>query len=58
MVRREAKMRRRNLQESMPPSGRILQGPVFRAFAKPKLAVKKDVMYVTKKKVSLRLVSA
>ena len=44
IVRREARMRRRNLAERRPPSGRILQGPVFRALAKPKLAVKKDVM--------------
>ena len=51
-------MARINLQESRPPSGKILQGPVFRALAKPKLAVKKDVMYVTRKKVSLRFVSA
>ena len=42
-VRREAKMRRRNLQERRPPSGRILQGPVFKALAKPKLAAKRDV---------------
>ena len=46
-VRREAKMRRRNLQERRPPSGRILQGPVFKALAKPKLAVNMDVVYVT-----------
>ena len=43
-VRREANMRRRNLQERRPPSGSILQGPVFKALAKPKLAVKRDVV--------------
>ena len=52
-VRREAKMRRRNLQERRLPSGRILQGPVFRAFAKPKLAVKRDVAYVARNKAKL-----
>ena len=51
--KREAKMRRRNLQESRLPSGRILQGPVFRAFAKPKLAVKRDVAYVARNKGKL-----
>ena len=53
-VRREEKARRRNLQERRPPSGKILQGPVFRALAKPKLAVKMDVVYVTVNKVSLK----
>ena len=52
-AKREAKMRRRNLQERRPPSGRILQGPVFRAFAKPKLAVKRDVAYVARNKGKL-----
>ena len=53
-VRREAKMRRRNLQERRPPSGRILHGPVFKALAKPKLAVKMDVVYVTVNRVPLK----
>lgn len=50
-VRRMVKMRRRNLKERSLPSGMILQGPVFRALAKPMLAVKTDVAYVTRKKV-------
>ena len=51
-VRRVAKMRRRNLHERSLPSGKILHGPVFRALAKPKLAVKRDVAYATKKKLA------
>ena len=52
-AKREEKMRSRNLQERRLPSGRILQGPVFRAFAKPKLAVKRDVAYVARNKAKL-----
>ena len=56
-VRSAAKMRRRNLQERSRPSGKILQGPVFRALAKPKLAVKRDVAYVTKKNLASEPIS-
>ena len=34
---------RKNVRRG-PPYGRILQGPVFKALAKPKLAAKRDVM--------------
>ena len=44
-----AQTRRRNLPESIPPSGKTRQGPVFRALDKPKLAVKRDVAKVTRK---------
>ena len=50
-------MRRRNLQERSLPSGRILQGPVFRALAKPKLALKRDVAYVAKNKLASEPIS-
>ena len=56
-VRRVAKMRRRNLQERSLPSGKILHGPIFRALAKPKLAVKRDVAYVTKKNLASEPIS-
>ena len=56
-VRRVANMRRKNLQERSPPSGKILHGPVFRALAKPKLAVKRDVAYVTKKNLASEPIS-
>ena len=42
-VRREAKKRRKVLLEMDPSPGRILQGPVFRAFAKPMLEVRMEV---------------
>ena len=45
-----AQTRSRNLPENIPPSGKIWQGPVFKALDKPKLAVKKDVRQVSKKK--------
>ena len=51
-VVRLAQTRRRNLPESIPPSGKIQQGPVFNAFDKPKLAVKRDVAKVRAKKSS------
>ena len=53
-----AQTRRRNLPESIPPSGKTRQGPVFRALDKPKLAVKRDVAKVTRKKFSSEPVSA
>ena len=56
-VKREEKMRRRNLPERRLPSGRILQGPVNRALAKPKLAVMRDVAYVARNKVKLDPIS-
>ena len=56
-VRRVAKMRRRNLQERTLPSGKILHGPIFRALAKPKLAVKRDVAYDTKKNLASEPIS-
>ena len=43
IVMRLAQTRRKNLQENRPPSGKILQGPYFKALDKPKLAVKRDV---------------
>jgi len=45
-VMRLAQTRSRNLPENIPPSGKIWQGPVFKALDKPKLAVKKDVRQV------------
>ena len=42
-VRREAKKMRKVLLEMDPSPGRILQGPVFRAFAKPMLEVRMEV---------------
>ena len=42
-VRREAKKRRKVLLEMDPSPGRILQGPVFKAFAKPMLEVRTEV---------------
>ena len=42
-VRREAKKRRKVLLDMDPSPGRILQGPVFRAFAKPMLEVRIEV---------------
>ena len=51
-VVRLAQTRRRNLPESIPPSGKIRQGPVFKALDKPKLAVKRDVAKVRAKKSS------
>ena len=42
-VKREAKKRRKVLLEMDPSPGRILQGPVFRAFAKPMLEVRIEV---------------
>ena len=56
-VRRVAKMRRTNLQERTLPSGKILHGPIFRALAKPKLAVKRDVAYDTKKNLASEPIS-
>ena len=50
-LNREAKKRRRNLPERSPSPGKTLAGPVFKAFAKPKLAVKMEVANVTEKKV-------
>ena len=47
-VKKLAKNRRRNLQET--PSGSILQGPVVKAFDKPKVADRKEIAYVTAKK--------
>ena len=49
-VKRLAEKMRKNLQETSPPSGSILQGPVLKPFDKPKLAVRKDVAYVTAKR--------
>ena len=49
-VARHAEKRRKNLQEKNPPSGSILHGPLHKALAKPKLAVRKDDPYVTVKK--------
>ena len=49
-VVRLAEKRRKNLEEKNPPSGRILHGPVHKALAKPKLAVRMDDAYVTVKK--------
>ena len=43
-------MTRKNLPEKRLVPGKILHGPVFRAFDKPKADVKKDDAKVTKKK--------
>ena len=57
-VTRLAQTRRRNLPESIPPSGKIRQGPVFRALDRPKLAVKRDVAKVTANKSPSEPISA
>ena len=49
-VMRLTKMRRKNLPEKRLVPGKILQGPVFKAFDKPKVAVKMDDAKVTRKK--------
>ena len=49
-VKRLAEKMRKNLQEKSRPSGSILQGPILKAFDKPKPAVRKDVAYVTAKR--------
>ena len=57
-VTRLALTRRRNLPESIPPSGKIRQGPVLSALDKPKLAVKRDVAKVTARKAPSEPLSA
>ena len=57
-VTRLALTRRRNLPESIPPSGKIRQGPVLSALDKPKLAVKRDVAKVTAKRLPSEPISA
>ena len=51
-------MRMKNLLEKSLVPGKILQGPVFKAFDKPKVAVKMDDAKVTRKKVVLEPRSA
>ena len=51
-------MRRKNLREKRLVPGKILQGPVFKAFDKPKAVVKTDDAKVTRKKVVLEPMSA
>ena len=51
-------MRMKNLLEKSLVPGKILQGPVFKAFDKPKVAVKMDDAKVTRKKVVLEPMSA
>ena len=52
-VMRLTTMRMKNLLEKSLVPGKILQGPVFKAFDKPKVAVKVDDAKVTRKKVVL-----
>ena len=57
-VMRLTTMRMKNLLEKSLVPGKILQGPVFKAFDKPKVAVKVDDAKVTRKKVVLEPMSA
>ena len=51
-------MRWKNLPEKRLVPGKILQGPVFRAFDKPNVAVKVDDAKVTAKKAPSEPISS